>query len=247
MGCGLLDQLNSDVVVEASLDTYIIPLTISINSQGEVVLKPKSQISMPTPIGVFRVGAELEAHPFVQATRNLLIIRIDDQECAYDLHGDQFEANLEQGNFQLITLRAEDDNIFIELKGDNYTGCTQDWSTVAVSNPVQGSGNEADCPGASRSYLANGSRAYISVLQASVLKEPSEFSSFAKYKYLDGGDVVTIVEGPICGPGNPGHVLFWKVRSEVIHFADGTSGIVEGWVGEESGDIYLLRPVGQSG
>lgn len=245
-GCGLIGQPVADMVIEGSFDPIIIPITISINSLGEVTLKPRTDLDVPTPIGVFHAGVYLESHPFVEATQNILVIKIDDQECAYDLHGDKFEVNLEQGNFQLISLSTESDNIYIELKGDHYTGCSQDWSTVAVSNPAQGSGNEAGCPGASRSYLSIGSSAYVSVLQASVLKEPSEFSSFAKYKYLDGGNIVTITDGPVCGPGNPGHVLFWKVRSEVIHFADGTSGVVEWWVAEESGDIYLLRPGGQS-
>jgi hypothetical protein len=246
MGCALFERLKGDIIVEGSYDPILIPITISINSLGEVNLKPRSDLSVPTPIGVFHAGAYLETNPFVQATHNVLIIKIDDQECAYDLHGDKFEVNLEGGNYQLVSLSTENDNIYIELKGDHYTGCSQDWSTVAVSNPVQGSGNEADCPGASPSYLDVGEAAYISVFQASVLKEPSEFASFAKYKYLDGGNVVTIIDGPVCGPGNPGHVLFWKVQSEVIHFADGTSGVVEGWVAEESGDIYLLRPVEQS-
>lgn len=246
MGCRLPNRLDGEVVLEGSFKPVLIPVTLSINSLGEVSLAPGG-ISIPTPLGVFEAGAYLETYPFAQTTQNVLVIRIDDQECAYDLHGDKIEVNLEDGNYQLISVSTNDDDVYIEVKGDHYTGCTQDWSTVAVSNSLQSSGNEAGCPGASRSFLSAGSRAYVSVLQASVLKEPSEFSSFAKYKYLDGGDVVTIIDGPVCGPGNPGHVLFWKVRSEVINFADGTSGIVEGWIGEESGDIYLLRPVGQSG
>lgn len=246
MGCTLIERIRGDVVLEGSYEPIIIPITISINSLGEVTLEPRSEISVPTPIGVFRAGAHLEAHPFATSPQNVLVIRIDDQECAYDLHGDKFEVDLNGGNFQLVSLKTEDDNIYIELRGDHHTGCTQDWSTVAASNPSQGSGNETGCPGASRSYLATGARVYISVFQASVLREPSEFSSFARYKYLDSGNVVTVIDGPVCGPGNPGHVLFWKVRSEVIDFADGTSDVVEGWVAEESGDIYLMRPVEQA-
>lgn len=247
MGCALLDQLESNVVFEGSYEPPLIPVTLSINSLGEVTLEPRNKLSLITPLGVFKIGAHLETYPFVQTTQNILVIRIDDQECAYDLHGQQIKLDLEGDNYQIVALSTEGDNIYIELKGDHHTGCTQDWSTVAVSNSAQGTGHEVGCPGASPSALSVGAAAYISVLQASVLKEPSEFASFAKYKYLDGGDAVTIIDGPICGPGNPGHVLFWKVRSEGIDFADGTSGIVEGWVAEESGDIYLLRPVGQSG
>ena len=41
-----------------------------------------------------------------------------------------------------------------------------------------------------------------------------------------------------CKQGNSGHVLFWRVRSEVIHFAGGTSGIVEGW-GPRKAGIFI--------
>jgi hypothetical protein len=245
MGCALLERLDSDVVLEGSYDPIIVPITISINSLGEVELKPRSELSVPTPIGVFHVGGHLETHPFVQTTQNVLIIRIDDQECLYNLHGNSIAFEGVEGQFEIISVETDGGNVTIELKGDHYTGCTQQWTQVAAG-AAGASGNETGCAGASPSYLDVGEAAYISVLQASVLKEPSEFASFAKYKYLDGGDVVTIIDGPICGPGNPGHVLFWKVQSGVIRFADGTSGVVEGWVAEESGDVYLLRPVEQA-
>ena len=251
VGCSLLDRLKDDVAIQGSYKPPIVPLAVSINSWGEVTIETTPNVTLPTPIGVFSAGLVMESQPIVQEAENLLVIKIDDQQCVYDLHGSTIEINLNDGDFQTLSLYTDQsNNVHIELKGDRYTGCMQQWTTVSAMNlsPTSGaSGYEADCPGASPSFLRVGASAYVSVFQAAVLKEPSEFASFAKYRYLDGGRMVRIIDGPVCGPGNPGHVLFWKVQSEVIQFRDGTSGIVEGWIAEESGDVYLLRPVGQRG
>lgn len=245
--CSLLRRLDDKAAVELSYDPAILPIRISVDTWGEISIETTAGISLPTPIGVFSANLVTDSQHLMQSVDNVLIIRIDDQECVYDIHGSALKFEGVQGQFQIVSVETDQDgNVTIELKGDHYTGCTQEWTTVAVASAGQASGNEVGCPGASPSYLSVGQAAYISVFQASVLKEPSEFASFAKYKYLDGGNTVTIIDGPVCGPGNPGHVLFWKVRSDVIRFADGTSDNVEGWVAEESGDIYLLRPLEQT-
>lgn len=244
--CSLLKKASEQTAVEFTYKPPI-PLEFSINTWGEVNIKTTAGLSLPTPIGVFSAELMTDSQHFMQTADKVLVIRIDDQECVYDTHGHSVEITAVKGQFEIVAVETDEDgNVTIELKGDHYTGCTQEWTTVAVANTVGASGHEAGCPGASPSYLEVGDAAYISVFQAAVLKEPSEFASFTKYKYLDGGRTVTIIDGPVCGRGNPGHVLFWKVRSELIRFADGTSGEVEGWVAEESGDIYLLRPVEQA-
>jgi hypothetical protein len=245
--CSLLKRASEEAAVEFTYEPPVLPLQISVNTWGEVTIETKAGVSLPTPIGVFSAGLMTDSNHFMASAENVLVIRIDDQQCVYDLHGHAMKFDGVEGQYEIVAVETDEDgNVTIELQGDHYTGCTQEWTTVAVANTVGVSGHEAGCPGASPSYLEVGDGAYISVFQASVLKEPSEFASFAKYKYLDGGRTVTIIDGPVCGPGNPGHVLFWKVHSERIHFADGTSGEVEGWVAEESGDIYLLRPMEQA-
>lgn len=245
--CSLLKKASEHAAVEITYDLPVIPLQLSVNTWGEIDIETTSEVSLPTPIGVFSAELVTDSHHFIESVDTVLIIKIDDQECVYDMHGHSLQLTGVEGQFEIVSVETDaDGNVTIELKGDHYTGCTQEWTTVAVANTAGASGHEAGCPGASPSYLEVGDAAYISVIQASVLKEPSEFASFAYYKYLDGGRTVMIIDGPVCGPGNPGHVLFWKVHSELIHFADGTSGEVEGWVAEESGDIYLLRPVEQA-
>lgn len=245
-GCSLLRRADDMAAVEFTYNPPAIPIQISVNSWGEINIETTG-VLLPTPIGVFGANLVTDSQHITQSFDNVLVIRIDDQECVYNMHGHTIEFNGVEGQFEIVSVETDGDgDVTIELKGDHYTGCTQEWTNVSAG-AAGASGNEAGCPGASPSYLDVGEAAYISVFQASVLKEPSEFASFAKYKYLDGGRTVTIIDGPVCGPGNPGHVLFWKVRSEVIKFVDGTSGAVEGWVAEESGDIYLLRPLEQSG
>ncbi len=247
VGCSLLRRLDDKAAVEFTYDPPVIPVEISVNTWGEINIETTAGVSVPTPVGVFGANLVTDSQHIMQSFDNVLVIRIDDQECVYNMHGHAISFEGVQGQFQIVSVETDGGgNVTIELKGDHYTGCTQEWTAVATADAAVASGNETGCPGASPSYLDIGDAAYISVFQASVLKEPSEFASFAKYKYLDGGRVVTIIDGPVCGPGNPGHVLFWKVRSEVIRFVDGTSDAVEGWVAEESGDIYLLRPMEQS-
>lgn len=244
--CSLLKRASEAAAIEFTYNPPL-PLEISVNTWGEVTIETKAGVSLPTPIGVFSVELMTDSNHLMESADNVLVIRIDDQQCVYDMHGHALQFTGVEGQYEILAVETDGDgNVTIELKGDHYTGCTQQWTTVAVANTAGASGHEAGCPGASPSYLEVGDAAYVSVFQAAVLKEPSEFASFARYKYLDGGRTVTIIDGPICGPGNPGHVLFWRVRSELIRFADGTSGEVEGWVAEESGDIYLLRPVEQA-
>ena len=246
-GCSLLRRADDMAAVELTYKAPVIPIEISVNTWGEIDIKTTSGISVPTPVGVFGANLVTDSQHVMQSFDNVLIIRIDDRECVYDMHGHSIKFEGVEGQFQIVSVETDGDgDVTIVLKGDHYTGCTQEWTNVSVAGAAGASGHEAGCSGASPSYLNVGDAAYISVFQASVLKEPSEFASFAKYKYLDGGRTVTIIDGPVCGPGNPGHVLFWKVRSEVIRFVDGTSDAVEGWVAEESGDIYLLRPMKQS-
>lgn len=223
---------------------WIIPLQITVNSWGEIEIGASELIV--TPLGAFEIGIITDPRKYFDGVQNILSIQIDDQECLYDLSDKNFQVDLNSENFQLdleahdyklVGLRKEGGSIFIELEGNGYTGCKQ--------RPVRAAkiGNAAEgCPGASPSHLAVGDTAYVSVMQAAVHQTPSELAPLVKNKYLRENRIVTIIDGPVCGPGNPGHVLFWKVRSEEIRFSDGTRGMLVGWIGEESGDIYLLRP-----
>lgn len=227
-GCG-------EVALEIGYHPPGVPLEISINSFGEIEFELSRQI--PTPLGVFEVGVVTEPQKYFDTVENVLLIRIDGQECIYDLNGQTFDVDLSAADYRLVSLQQKGGSIFIELQGDGHTVCKQHQASIYASD-----GASQSCPGASPSHLSVGASAYISVFQASVYQSPSELAPLVENKYLRENRQVTIIDGPICGPGNPGHVLFWKVRSEEIRFNSGRQGVIVGWVAEESGDIYLLRP-----
>lgn len=211
----------------------VVPLKISVNTWGEIDIEASGEIV--TPLGTFEVGVVAQPDQFFDGVENTLTILIDDEACYYGLSDQNFEVELEPGQYDKIALRQENGNIFLELDGPGYTGCSQR-PVTSVLGKVHG--NDIVCEGASPSSLAIGDQAYISVFQAAVHQSPGESTPLVRNKYLARDRVVTIVDGPVCAE----RVLFWKVRSEEINFAGGGHGIIVGWVGEESGDIYLLRP-----
>jgi len=178
---------------------------------------------------------------YFDTIENALTIRIGENDCMYDLNGNDFEIDLQAEAFRLVSLRKENKNIYVELEGEHSVNCKQQLTT-SVAKRIDVSPDDLNCPGASPSHLAIGSTAYISVHQASVHQFPNEFPPLVENKYLKRNRVVTIIDGPVCGEGNPGHALFWKVRSQEITFSNGKRGVIVGWVAEESGDEYLLRP-----
>lgn len=221
------------VAGQISYSPPVLPLKISVNTWGEIDIEASGQIV--TPLGVFEAGVIAEPTRYFDGVQSTLIVLIDDQECWYDLNGQDFELDLQPGHYEQISLRRENGNIFLELDGPGYTGCSQR-SVTSVVGKV--SGNDVACPGASPSHLAVGDQAYISVFQATVHQSPGESTPLVKNKYLAGDRVVTIIDGPVCAE----RVLFWKVQSQEIDFAGGGRGVIVGWVAEESGDIYLLMP-----
>lgn len=227
------------LAVEVGYHPPIVPLRVSVNSWGEVDVSVTADIV--TPLGVFDAGLIGSPVRYFDGVQNTLTIRIDNEDCIYDLNGENFKFDLQGNNYRLVNLETMNRSIFVELQGDAYTGCKQR-SVVSARRLPPTSGNDLQCQGASHSYLAVGGRATVSVNQVSVHQTPSELAPLVRNKYLRQGRAVAIIDGPLCGRGDPGQVLFWKVQSEEITFSNGERGVVVGWVGEESGDVYLLRP-----
>ncbi len=241
-GCTVVENLfgkDEPIGLEFGYSPPIVPLRVSVNTWGEVNISATTYVV--TPLGTFDANAIADPTRYFDGVQNTLTIRIDDQDCIFDLNGGDFDFELQGNNYELVRLNSQNKNIFVELKGQAYTGCKQRTPVASRRVPIQ-SGDELNCPGASPSHVVLGGRAVISVNQATVHTEPSELAPLVRNKYLRRDRLVTIVDGPVCGQGNPGHVLFWKVQSEEISFSDGSRGVVVGWVGEESGDVYLLKP-----
>lgn len=233
---GLLLVACKQVGGQISYHPPLIPLKITVNTWGEINLEASGEVV--TPLGTFEVGAITQPNQYFDGVENVLTVLIDDQTCWYDLNGQDFSIDLEPGHYDQISLRQEDGNIFLELDGPGYTGCSQRPVTATLGK-VRGS--DVVCEGSSPSYLAIGDQATVSVFQVAVHQSPGESTPLVRNKYLAGNRLVTIVDGPVCAE----RVLFWKVRSQEIDFAGGGRGIIVGWVGEESGDDYLLRPFEQ--
>ena len=234
---------SSPVAIEGGYTTPFVPLKISINSWGEINVGISGLIV--TPLGTFEAGLITDPAKYFDVVENTLTVRIDNQDCIYDLNGVNFsieELDAEE-IYTFIALREENKNIFLELESNSNTGCKQKPVTAKIVNSIAIiSGNDIYCEGASPSALSLGDIAYISWFQVKVYREPSEYAQLVANKYLAENRTVSIVDGPICGKGAPGQVLFWKVQSEEITFSDGSRGVILGWIPEESGDDYLLKP-----
>ncbi|MCA9898970.1 MAG: hypothetical protein H6654_01540 [Ardenticatenaceae bacterium] len=243
-------SLVEDADVEVGFKPVGIPIRISVNSAGEVSLDVSR--SFVTPLGVFDAGLVSDPESYFDTIETSLTIRIGTGECIYDLNGESgLDLDLSHDNFRLVRLQESAGNIFIELEGDGGVSCKQGPVTLKPSNETDREVRQtaqsvaeivANCEGASPSNLQLNATAVISVQQAAVHVNPDEFPPLVRNKYLRQGRTVTIIDGPVCGRGNPGQAIFWKVRSEEITFSTGERGIIVGWIAEESGNVYLLRP-----
>lgn len=241
---------NASAGVEVGFKPVGLPVQIHVNSFGEVSLSVSR--SFVTPLGVFDAGLVSNPNSYFDTIETALTIRIGEGECIYDLNGQTgLDLDLSHDDFRLVRLQETGGNIFIELEGEGNISCKQ--GPVSLK-PALGENAEASqrgqsvaeivagCEGASPSNLSLNATAVIAVQQAAVHVNPDEFPPLVRNKYLSQGRTVKIIDGPICGRGNPGQVIFWKVQSEEITFSSGERGIIVGWVAEESGNVYLLQP-----
>lgn len=93
------------------------------------------------------------------------------------------------------------------------------------------------CEGALPTRLTIGGQAEIINSQVRVLNEPQSQASIVNT--LLPGRIVEVIGGPICADRQ----LWYQVRSkEFVNSAGETVLAFEGWIAEESGDIYFLEP-----
>jgi|GEM_PF-5227567 len=230
----LLFLILSACTLSGSYSPPAIPLKVVINSTGEITLEASTAII--TPLGVFEIGAASDPYTLFDTVQNTLTIRTDSYECLYDLNGQNFEIQFSE-TVQARSLRKDSNsNIYLELSG-NYAGCQQKLaSPVSYSHPV-------NCQPDHESRLQLGQQAVVSVFQVSVRTGPGASNSLVRNKYLKEGRVVTMIDGPVCGPTRSGGLSWWwKVKSQEILLADGQTVIIVGWIGEKDDDVFLLAP-----
>ena len=92
-----------------------IPISISVNTTGEISFSIQREVTYPTPLGTFTVGVIVDPASYFGVS-NALIIRVDGQEDRiYDLHGNDFNITFESGYYKQIILYKQGQNLYLEI------------------------------------------------------------------------------------------------------------------------------------
>ena len=97
-----------------------IPLSVSIDTQGQVTFSVEQDVKLPTPIGTFSVGVVVDPAEYF-GVKNTLTVRYNGEDRFYNLHGEDFEITFEGGCYEDITFVKTDTNLFLEL--DRISSC----------------------------------------------------------------------------------------------------------------------------
>jgi serine/threonine-protein kinase len=98
-----------------------IPLEVSVNSNGEISLSVKGEVSAPTPLGVFSIGVVVNPVEYFGVT-NTLTIRVDcENEYYYDLHGNDFDLSFKPGYYQEISLKKAGTNLYLDIRSKDVS------------------------------------------------------------------------------------------------------------------------------
>jgi hypothetical protein len=98
-----------------SLDTYVVPLSISIDSAGKITLTVKTGIKIPTPIGVVSAGIVIDPSEKYDVP-NTLIVRMNGNDHIFDLHGQDFRLEVASGYYEAVYLQKTGKNLLLELE-----------------------------------------------------------------------------------------------------------------------------------
>ena len=83
------------VTGQVSYQPPVIPLTVTIDTNGKINFELDTKVEYPTPLGTFSVGVVVDPVEYF-SVKNTLTIRVDGQEDnIYDLHGKDFEISFE--------------------------------------------------------------------------------------------------------------------------------------------------------
>lgn len=106
---------------ELSLTTHVVPLTISIDTQGQLSLAVRTGIEIPTPIGTLAAGVVIDPAEHFDVPK-VLVVRLNGTDFFYDLHGQEFTVRVESGYYEVIRFSRQEQNLFIELQNAAHPG-----------------------------------------------------------------------------------------------------------------------------
>jgi len=98
-----------------------IPLTISIDTNGNIVFAVEGKVTYPTPLGTFSAGVVVDPVKHFKIA-NTLTVRDNGKDYFYDLHGNDFNLNFESGYYRQINFRKDGSNLFLEVERINTSG-----------------------------------------------------------------------------------------------------------------------------
>ena len=124
-----------NVTGEVYYRPYATPLTITVNSRGEISLSISSEITLPTPLGTFGIGVVINPNEKFNV-ENTLTIRMNGQDSFYDLHGQDFSISFESGYYKKIKLQKNGLNILLELERIDGDSADQ-VQELAQEDPIQ--------------------------------------------------------------------------------------------------------------
>jgi hypothetical protein len=101
---------------EGSYQPPVIPLVVSIDTNGAISFSVAAKISAPTPLGTFAVGVVVDPVKKYNVP-NVLTIRVDGKEDRfYNLEGNDFDLKFESGFYENIRMQKTGKNLLLEIK-----------------------------------------------------------------------------------------------------------------------------------
>ncbi|HFD87567.1 MAG TPA: hypothetical protein ENJ35_07820 [Gammaproteobacteria bacterium] len=165
-----------------------------------------------------------------------LTVRLNGEDHIYDLHGQDFSINFDEGYYEKVRLEKRGGNLILELK---YAGNIPS-PNPSISSSGGNKGSQSGLtqrlyypiPGCAGSHLHIGDRVMVSLDEgANAIRDtPDTHPSDNIIERAQPGDYLKIIGGPECNYG----YLLWKVRVE-------KTGTV-GWTPESNGREFWLIP-----
>ena len=163
---------------EVQIDTYVLPLTVSVNTDGEIRFEVQSGIKIPTPIGVVTAGVVVDATSHY-AVPNTLTVRMDGEDYFFNLHGQDFRLDFQSGYYEEISFRKNGLDLILEIAHEGQA------SVESITVPV----NQRIAPG-SRFTVVTILRYEITDTQIRIFYEAKNTGNFT--------NVVSILEPVPC-------------------------------------------------
>ncbi len=114
LGCGACGSVEG----QASYKPPLLPLRVSVNTDGKVTLSAEGKVKIPTLLGEFEVGIVANPLEYFQVS-NILIVRLNGKDYFYDLHGEDFDVRFDPGYYEQVSLQKTGEELLLVLQAAN--------------------------------------------------------------------------------------------------------------------------------